>query len=298
MQESTATSSYVQRAIGSALSIMECCNSRLIEAFHSTEKRDDNILFPLSRIANITAGAFSPMLARLLVSNAYRERTIGLIGMIVRAAAISVHRIPELAAASTLGTNLYDIRGAMCGPSGEDHVGCLAIVRLVFEADEVARLVGSLPGVMLDLCELHQVLKSAETQRGRQVVHGIGVSPKSRRILLNALCHIELKTEGQVGVANSLQNLFQASCRSIGSLNECSAFAEEDLYVVAENIFDLASFPSAILATAFETGDSQFIACLQVLVKSCISGYESMSFDTLPDAKHVQVSRRDVRLNA
>jgi hypothetical protein len=289
MQESTMTSSCVERAIDSALSILEKCNSRLIEAFHCSENRDDNSLFPLSRIANITAGAFSPMLARLLASNAYRERTICLIGVIVRAAAISVHRIPELAAESTLGTNLYDIRGAMRGPGGEDHVGCLVIVRLVYEADEVARLVGKLPGIMVDLCELHLMLKSTETHRGRQVVHGTGVTPKSRRILLNALCHIELKTEGRAGVANSLHDLFQTSCSTIGSLNGCSAFSEDDLYVVAENVFDLASFPGAILATAFETGDPQFTACLQVLVKSCTSGYNSLSFDTLPDAKHLQV---------
>jgi hypothetical protein len=292
VHESTITSSYVQQAIESVLNTLEMCNSRLIDAF-STEKRDDNSLFPLSRIANITAGAFSPLLARLLVSNTYRERTIGLIGVIVRAAAISVHRIPELAAASTLGTNLYDIRGAMRGPGGEDHVGCLALVRLVYEADEVARLVGSLPGVMVDLCNLHHVLKSAETHRGRQVDHGFGVTPKSRRILLNALCHIELKSEGQAGVANALHDLFQTSCRSIGSLSGCSTFAEDDLYAVAENTFDLASFPRAVLSTAFETGDPQLTACLQVLVKGCISGYESLSFDTLPDAKLVQVSRRD-----
>jgi hypothetical protein len=263
-------------------------NLCLIEAFRST-KYSDKELLPLSRIVNIATATLSPMVAILLSLPESRNRVVDLIDSSVRASAISVRRLPELAAESMLDSSMYDIRGTMRGPGGEDHVGCLAIMRLAYESDDIACVIGHLPAVMTDLCELYRSLKTLEVARGKFIMHGSGVTPKSRRILLGAICHIELKSDCEAGMAKTLQELFEASCAFIASYNGSQDFDEEVLLRIAENIFDLASFPIPILASMLSSNEPLCATCLDVIVAALNHGYETLSVVEPPNMKNVQV---------
>jgi hypothetical protein len=260
----------------------------LIEAFMN-ETHSDRELLPLSRIVSIATASLSPMVARVLAMSDARDRVVNLIELSVRASAISVRRIPELAAESILDTSMYDIRGTMRGPGGEDHVGCLAMMRLAFESDDIAYVIGHLPSVMGELCELQQHLKTLEVARGKLVMHGSGVAPKSRRILLSVVCHVELKSDGRAGMAKTLQDLFESACAFIASYSGSRGFDEDALFRIAENIFDLASFPSPVLASMFSSNEPLCATCLDVIVSACSQGYENVSVVAPPDVWSVQV---------
>ena len=45
--------------------------------------------------------------------------------------------------------------------------------------------------ILVDLCDLYQSLKRIEDQRGIEVFYGVGVLPKSRRILLGVICNLQ-----------------------------------------------------------------------------------------------------------
>jgi glycine cleavage system regulatory protein len=264
-------------------------NVCLIEAFRR-DKFLDNDLLAHSRIANIATASLAPLIAALLSSDSSRERTRSLIEASVRAAAISIDRIPELASESILETSMYDIRGTMRGPGGEDHVGCLALVRLAYESDEVARAIGGMPDALTDLCELHQKLKTLEAARGKLIMHGSGVTPKSRRILLSALCHVELKSQNRAGIAKALLDLFEASCVAIASFRGRCELNDEDLFQIAENILDLTSFPSQLLVSVFSSDDALCTACLEVIVNAYNYGIEKLAIVTPHDIlKSIQV---------
>jgi hypothetical protein len=110
----------------------------------------------------------------------------------MQAAALSVVHIPELAVESTLDHSQFDIRGAFRSPGGEDHVGILVFMRLASEGDELAAHVirlGHAHGgtLLMDLCRLHNDLKCIEKERGPMIHHGKGVTPRTRRILLETI---------------------------------------------------------------------------------------------------------------
>ena len=142
-------------------------------------------LFPVSRLANLATASYAPALSAMCkletfsasdraLSKAARE----MVAVAVHSAALSIMHIPELIGQSTLDHTQYDIRGAMRGPGGEDHVGCLALMRLAFESDEVARAMLASndnnmgPSLSFELCKLHEKLKSIENERGPGVFYG------------------------------------------------------------------------------------------------------------------------------
>lgn len=264
-------------------------NSKLLEAFYSSQQSGIKLL-PLSRIANISTGTLAPTISMVLALPELRDRVAYLINVSVRAAAASVDLIPELAAESSLPQNHYDIRGTMRGPGGEDHVGILALMRLVIASNEVARVIGCLPNCVTSLCNLHQKLKDIEQIRGKGVDHGQGVTPKSRRILLNAICQIELISEGQGGASRILMDLFQASCAAISSWKGNRTLGEHEMFQITESALDLASFPSTIICSLFNGTDSLHRECLEVLLYSCTSGYQFLGSNCPPEAKYIQVT--------
>jgi hypothetical protein len=158
-------------------------------------------LFPVSPLANLVTASYAPFLSAMCkLSKRPGHCILGLlqsvsktVNVVVHSAALAILHIPELATELSLGHTQYDIQGAMHGPGGEDHVGCLALIRLEFESDTLACAMiaahDSLgPFLPLELYKLHDKLKSVEDECGPSVFHGTGISPKLRQLLLQTLC--------------------------------------------------------------------------------------------------------------
>jgi hypothetical protein len=265
-------------------------------------KFDSKILLPSSRLAGIATASFAPMLSTVCVNPSACGitdkdfRTI--LGACIQAAALSLVHIPELAAVSSLDHAMYDIRGAMRGPGGEDHVGCLALLRLTTETDLLTLAVtraSSFPGstFALELCSLHQELKAIEKARGPGVFHGKGVTPKSRRILLNTICRVvtlDCQIEDSPSAKRALLGLFEEATLSITNLlSNQYEMNEELLFRLCEEVFDLASFSHDMVSSLFMMTDDQsrnFVASLMEVVRK---GYSSLLVKCKPQAVNIQV---------
>jgi len=179
----------------------------------------------------------------------------------------------------------------MRGPGGEDHVGILAIMRLAFESDKLAQqFVGSSGSDIQQLCHLHSQLKSIENSRERGSVHGKGVTPKSRRILLGIICHLEIVSNGASGSSAMLTNLFNsaiAATASFASSDPSSLDNDNSIFQICENTFDLAAFSPTLVETIFRydgDGNATKLDCLRTLTASICRGYQRLSIngDPLP----------------
>jgi len=243
-------------------------------------------MLPLSRVTNLATASLAPMLGALCVNPHTRGSVVDTVVVAVQASAISISRIPELVCESVLSHEQYDIRGAMRGPGGEDHVGCLTLMRLVFESDCLARVIlQSSPQLVPRLCDLYRELKAIEIERGQGVMHGRGVTPKSRRILLNIICHIEILSDGQAGASSMLGDLFRSIVAGIASFKPISQFDERTYYQICESTFDITSFSPRIVRSLFQAQDP----CLEVLVSACNEGYSRLSITSPPDSLSFQV---------
>jgi hypothetical protein len=210
---------------------------------------------------------------------------------------VSIEHIPELFAESTLKHSQYDIRGTMRGPGGEDHVGCLALMRLIQESESLTKIIVAVHAETFvpRLCHLHQQLKAIENERGVGISYGKGVTPASRRILLGILSDIEVTSKGQAGAASMLEELFNHAVRSIAQCNNGMPFDERTIFQITEHTFDLVAFSPAILVNLFVDGKSSSnesaTACLECLTTTCITGYKHLSSSELPSAAIMQVSQ-------
>lgn len=277
--------------------VLQLANEDIITAFsHSFPAVD---VLPRSRVANIATASLAPMLAALSERTETHQLIMKCLDVSVQAAATSILSLPELAAQSTLAGHPYDIRGTMRGPGGEDHVGCLTLMRLVFESDDLARLVvHSSTQIIERLCHIHKELKLIEIGRGQGVMHGRGVTPKSRRILLNVLCHIELLAGGQAGASEMLHNLFRSAITTASSFRSHSPLNEQQYYEICEAVFDLGAFSPIIVRSLFKTevdADNcvEETSCLEVLTNACLQGYERSNnlTETEPDGATTQWNR-------
>lgn len=154
-----------------------------VDTFQKSKSVEE--LLPSSRIANIAVASLTPMLASL--AGGEDEELASIVAQVVNVSTVlaihSIEQLPELTSPSVLDHSQYDIRGSMRGPGGEDHVGCLALMRLVSEDDKLTQcMVIAITPHIQRLCELHGKLKSLERQRGKGVFHGSGVLPQSRRV--------------------------------------------------------------------------------------------------------------------
>ena len=236
------------------------------------------------------------MFSTLASAQAFESKVLGVVDLCIQAAALSVLQLPELSAPSTLRSSRYDIRGAMRSPGGEDHVGCLALMRLASESEILARIfVQTKSSVVIDLCRLYEQLKIIENERGRGVIHGRGVLPKSRRILLGVICELEIATGGAAGASGVLRELFESAVNSIAGLSAQmnSQFTADSLFQICENVFDLASFSPSMVGTLFdfkvEDHSSPQAVCLQVLHHCANHGFGGLSDSSIPTDSLVQV---------
>jgi hypothetical protein len=268
-----------------ALEIMSSAAKRLIHAFPVVPNSD---ILPLSRLYNLAASSLSPMLSKLYTIQIFESNVLNVLDLSIQAAALSLIRLPELIAPSTLRSTRYDIRGAMRTPGGEDHVGCIALLRLATESENLTRaFVRTKESIVLELCQLYGQLKTMENERGRGVLHGQGVMPKSRRILLGVICHLEITTGGTTGGTDVLRDMFVSAVTSIASLRaQANHFTADTLFRTCEHIFDLASFSPSMVNKLFdfqvEDSTSPQGACLEVLHEVGNLGYQSLSGSGIP----------------
>jgi hypothetical protein len=133
--------------------------------------------------------------------------------------------------------------------------------------------------VIADLCTLYDELKKMEYQRGPGIIHGMGVFPKSRRLLLGVICHLEDKSGGSTQASSILRHTFEDTVQSIASLtNNISHLGHDALFHLCENIFDIAAFGPQIANSIFDikNGSSSIQAqCLQVIHHANNLGFTS-----------------------
>ena len=143
-------------------------------------------------------------------------------------------------------------------------------MRLAYESDELAMaFIRAKENVIADLCILYDELKRMEYQRGPGIIHGIGVFPKSRRLLLGVICHLEVQSGGSTQASSMLQQTFENAAQSIASLtNNISHLGPDALFHLCENIFDIAAFGPKIANSIFDISDGSSgvqAQCLQVM---------------------------------
>jgi hypothetical protein len=283
--------------------LCQICEST-IRAFENRVPLAD--ILPLSRLVDIAIASLSPMIAARChiamaggTSSSTRIPLASLLQVVLEASILSVEHLPELAAESSLDHSAHDIRGTMRGPGGEDHVGCLAIMRITNESSALTlAVVDEVVPLIPRICKLHQYLKMAEQERGWGVCHGKGVTPQSRRILLSVLCHLELASRGRAGAASVLEELFQNALETIAVCGGRNSFDETTFFQMTESTFDLASFSPTIVSTLFIEPTASKTACLEALTSSCVLGYQrllSISVDFEEATRQVCRVRSDVK---
>lgn len=264
-----------------SLETMSTAGRCIIRGFSMSSPND---LLPLSRLYSLATASLSPMLSTLASTQSYENAVLSVLDVCIRAAVVSLVQLPELTAPSTLRSSRFDIRGAMRSPGGEDHVGVLALMRMATESQALTHMfLNAKASVVVDLSDLYEQLKGIENERGRGVLHGRGVLPKSRRILLGVICHLELSTGGNSGASAMLQKNFLSSVTSVANSTDRLSFGfhADSLFYVCENVYDLAAFSPNMVTTLFDfkVGDSNSprYACLEVLRYAGIYGFQAIS---------------------
>lgn len=264
----------------------------MVDMFHAGMRLED--ILPRCRTAAIAVASLSPMVSCISIMNILDGKALS---AIFDMSALSIEHIPELFAESTLKHSQYDIRGTMRGPGGEDHVGCLALMRMTKESEVLTNLIVTLHAEKFvpRLCHLHHHLKAIEKERGVAASHGKGVTPSSRRILLGILSHMEVTSKGQAGASLVLEELFSNAVCSVAQCNSGMPFDERTVFQIAEHTFDLVAFSPSILVSLFANSESSSsndmaTACLECLTSTCITGYNTLSSSEPPSAAIMQVS--------
>jgi hypothetical protein len=203
---------------------------------------------------------------------------------------LSTAMIPELLAESTLQATRYDIRGAMRGSGGEDHVGCISLMRLTHESDQLIEAIFEVYGsaILHDLSSLHQGLKISELQRGVSVNYGAGVCPVSRRIILRVISRLAIyqMKASKDEACNGQAILHQLA---LVPLDEMKLLKDDPpspkkLFRVCESAYDLSFFSPELLADVLNNP-----LALEVLFDCAIAGYSRLSFSSDVDALCRQV---------
>ncbi|KAL3761981.1 hypothetical protein ACHAW5_006487 [Stephanodiscus triporus] len=269
----------------------------------SFDSRSISQMLPLSRLACMAVASLSPMLSSMAelirvpsASDTDKEFPVTLICSIrcyLQHSILSTARIPELVAESTLKATRYDIKGAMRGSGGEDHVGCIALMRLSHESDElIDAIFEGYSAILHDLSSLHQGLKISELQRGVSVNYGLGVCPVSRRIILRVISRLAIYqmkvTKDEIGDGRAiLHRLALAPLDEMKSLKD-APLSPEKLFRVCESAYDLSFFSPEVLADVFNNP-----LVLEVLFDCAIEGYSRLLVSSDVDALCHQVPKWD-----
>ena len=273
-----------------SLSILQVVGKQLTEAIPRITVVES---LPLARLYNLAISSFAPMLANLIGTRLQND-VVAAVGAGVETAVVSLTYIPELVARSSFRSSRHDIRGAMRTPGGEDHAGVLALMRLVTQTNDLAlAVVQSKDQVGPELCQIYKYLKNIEQERKQGDYFGKGVLPKSRRILLGTICHLEQSTNGAAGASSGLVEVFELSIAAIASIGQ--QVNNESFFHVTEHTLDLAGFSPAIVCHFFEMLRSapspSSSACIEVWTNLVRFGYTHMTDSSIPSTVFVDWNR-------
>ena len=296
----------VQSIIRNALySVIYSCDNVLV-AFQLNVSL--NQVFPISRLINICLASFSPFFSSMLANaSQFDSNQLELLeGVLCRFVSINIEsmkNIPELIAYSSLGNTVYDIRGAMRSPGGEDHVACIALMRLVVESNEVAFAAltaaskaknNDIISIIVEISQVHDQLKSLEIKRGPGVFHGSGVTPKSRRVLLKSLCQLGLvasKAHQNTSdvISSEINRLFHSPLEKIIRENARTDIPKVSLiHSICEATHDLASFPPEFCSQLFY-GGHDILQGTQLIINTVLTGYKDFHVYGDPSDTMIQV---------
>jgi hypothetical protein len=296
----------VERISQMFIIVLSCIRISSLKILNAFSKGDPmSGIIPVSRLISLAISSLSPFFSSLVslvesgrceeqVKNEFQQA----LGLSVLATTASISNIPELLAVSSLGRTVFDIRGAMRGPGGEDHVGCVALFRCACESDVLAFHVlnsvalvksQSVPSIITEFSRIHDQLHTSEKKRGLGVLHGEGVTSKSRRTFLTAVSRLGLVAIKKApkytdDIGKELHRLFECPLSTISSVNETTSDVGKFLNY-AEASFDLSSFPSDFCASLFSTDQKpQVRVHIQSLIDACVSGYRFVTANEISDA--------------
>mmetsp|Transcript_26 Transcript_26/g.39 ORF Transcript_26/g.39 Transcript_26/m.39 type:complete len:648 (+) Transcript_26:35-1978(+) len=259
----------------------------------------------VSRLAALAissyASMFSSMVHSMQVLPADMQHKLQrTIGFGVLAISASITHIPELVAASSLNiSSRFDIRGAMRGPGGEDHCGCIAFIRLVREGEQLSLACmeyaaacknSDVRSIFVELGKIYTYLHTAEVQRPPGQIHGEGVTPKSRRTFLTGVTSMGLiimkrYPETESLISPELKGFFHQPMETIVTCNNRAELTDaQKLFLMCEACFDLAAFPSIFCKELFKGDSAESSRVPQILIEACISGYKHPPVDEPTDS--------------
>ena len=280
-----------------ALDLVGSCSKTLSAIFRRGQyHRLKKVMFPVSRLCCMAVASYSPFLSSICkISNAnilphlkqLRDCFEENFRYCVDQSLMSLRYIPEYAAQSSLGDTQYDIRGAMCGPGGEDHVGCLVLMRLVDEGESLSTYLASIdsssfPIFNLILAILDE-LKRSEVNRGLNSAEHEITTPMTRRIILRSLSKLVLKKQSG---EEYLASLFQSSLNILSSFSFDDVCSSEDIFRLCEEVFDLSffgSYSSNLFSSEFLSMHKVASLALQNVIKIVKQGYQTISVHNLSD---------------
>ena len=255
-----------------AMKCLLCTVEALLYALeHDVDARS---VLPVARTTSIAVASLSPMLssigAALGDSNDVKMGQIrAAIQLAIRLSITLIERFEELP--DKFGHGQYDARGAMRGPGGEDHVACVALMRLCSDAKQTSTMIAEEFAPFLSrMCDLYGRLKALEIERGGHFLHIRGTTPKSRRILLSVVCRIE--SIMQLGAGAVLQEIFRSSVASMA----CHSGQKLDagvLLSLCEASYDLSAFPPDVVTTFFASEGQSEVVSRKLLVDALCEGF-------------------------
>ena len=277
--------------IHNSLDCLSIYCEKLLNGFSQSLPMSETI--PISRLICLTVASFAPFFATMIESDqsALLEKTHRVIGLAVLAIASSITNLPELIVASTLVNTRYDIRGAMRAPGGEDHCGCIALMRIVKAGEELAKCslecasrISNTDIIVTykELAKVYVSLHGAETERPPGQMHGKGVTPKSRRVYLTAFSKIGLITMSAHpatadAISTELKLLFQKPIDVILSCKQRTDLTQaQTMFILCEACFDLSAFPPMLCKELFAVNGFG-TAATEVLIEACLTGFNQNS---------------------
>ena len=149
----------------------------------------------------------------------------------------------------------------------------------------------------MDLCRLHNDLKCIEKERGPMIHHGKGVTPRTRRILLETISRLStvgksspgLIEDGGIQAEKQLQELFTSAAISIRNYRSQTMDAAT-LFQICEETFDVASFSPSMVSQLFTASSEPLCTeCVPEILRAGVYGYERPLISDGPDAALIQV---------
>ena len=161
-------------------------------------------------------------------------------------------------------------------------------MRLAMESDSlVHKLVQTKASVVVDLCKIYEQLKMMENERGPGVLHGQGILPKSRRILLGVISHMEIVTGGAAGASGILRKIFESSINTIAALHSGIMQPSPDLlFRICEDVLDLAAFSPSMVKTLFEFQPNETSTCLKAVTTKLLLDAGMIGYNGLSDSNY------------